>query len=133
MQWTVAAFALSVAAGLSCSGGTLTGAPPPSSGQQCKWPSSLNDAGSGSCLAAPAYVKCEVDAGIFAGSFCVCLSDSSTCDSCAGPPASCQSYCGAGQYAVACGGNATEPPPSDCTFVDMPCPECAGYYCCPCQ
>jgi len=103
---------------------------------QCRWASSLNDAGPGACHASRAQVWCTDPAG----DGCGCSSDGAmSCDCSAvagGGPWTCAFKCAANQYSLACGSigpgaGAAASPPDGCTAAGAT-PAGIAYYCCPC-
>jgi len=107
---------------------------------ECRWPTSLDDAGPGGCHASRARIVCSGPTG-----GCGCMSDNAM--TCPAPTScglsygysTCQNECAAGEYAVACGG----PPRPDAAVVDeqppVGCrlsaavPSGVALYCCPCE
>jgi hypothetical protein len=133
MRWTLAAALFSLVAALSCSGNDSATNGNNLGAEQCRWPSSLDDAGPGGCQAARALVACHDSAG----DTCACLSsDPQSCAMCGAAYSNCQDTCAANEYAVVCGSvgpssGGIAAPPSGCTSKGAS----AGgtiSYCCPC-
>jgi hypothetical protein len=107
---------------------------------QCRWPTSLNDAGPDGCRASRALVSCNGPSG-----GCDCRSDESTtcptsvtCGLAYGYT-TCQDQCAESEYAVACGGlpqpdaaYVNQQPPSGCRLA-LATPGGVAFYCCPCE
>jgi hypothetical protein len=106
------------------------GAADADAGNVCDVPKNSNSAPIGACLSAPKFVDCTLD-----GSSAGCLSNGA--DACTGlEGATCVSKCAANQYAVSCGGPATngvtyDPVPANCKIVATA-QNGKSYACCSC-
>lgn len=123
-------------------------------GGHCRWPDSLNDAGPGvrGCGVGRAFLECTFPSGVSCSARGsgplteLCISDDPTkCSDCTSLPsgATCHNRCGAGEYAVSCGGppllspDGGTPPvyqdtPAGCVAMGST-PAGNTYACCPCQ